>query len=334
MSGSSFVFSNARVKAKEKNLLAISQLNRLIDCQALDDAFKMLVEFGYGSGSSYENKDFDRLFAIEENNATALLRELDVKDSGLSVFLTKNDFHNAKALYKARELELLSSKDDSFNSTLASQGYITVEKLRDALLAKDYRNLSIEMSATLKKLDNLKDAGKLSPHIIDVEVDKAMFAEILAVLKKAKRKELSNYFVQTIDIANISAFVRSKRLDLPLSFFENGFIEGGNLNFKFYESMFEQSLELFKEKMKYTQYASLGEVATDKSGLSKFEVECDNMLLSIFKKEKNNMFTASPIAGFYLGKLTELKVVKLVVAALKNGVDAQVMKQRMRELYA
>lgn len=335
MGGGDFVFSNARIKAKEKNLLSNSQMNRLIDSQSVEEAFKMLIEFGLGAGATYECADFDRLFSNEEEALADLLKELSTDGSGLEAFLIKNDFHNLKAIFKLNELNMINAKSDlSEESSLAPEGKILISDIKDAFVLNDFRSLSESFQNVVKNLNILKESGKLTPHKIDVEVDKAMFFEIVKVLKKARRAELLKYFVCSIDIANISSFIRSKKLDLPLSFFEDGFIEGGKLDFKFFEPLYEQSFDIVKEKMKYTEYGSLVAQALENQNLTKFEVECDNMLLDIFKKNKNDMFSAAPIAGYYLGKMTELRAIKLVVAALKNGVDSQIMKQRMRELYA
>ena len=61
--------------------------------------------------------------------------------------------------------------------------------------------------------------------------------------------------------------------------------------------------------------------------------ETDNYLLSIFKKEKNNIFSPAVIAGFYLAKLTEIKAARIIIVCLKNNVDKDIIKQRLRELY-
>lgn len=325
-----FIYSNARIKAREKGLLNSSQISRLADSQNANEAFKLLVEFGYGSGVAVENSDFDELLAVEEKNVAELIKELDVKSSGLSVFMTKNDFHNLKAFYKSREMGILDSKEEKF--PVLAEGNISLEKIREALLVYEYDSLPKTMSDTLKYLDKQKVDGKLTPHIIDAEIDKAMYLDIFATLKRSGRKELTDYFVRSADIANISSFVRAKRLGLDYRFFSTGFIAGGELGLNFFEPLFDATEETVKEKLKYTKYSELALHLGE--SLSKFETECDNALLNIFKQQKNDMFSVAPLAGFFLGKTAELKVVKLIITAKKNNVEKKLIVDRMRDLYA
>lgn len=60
----------------------------------------------------------------------------------------------------------------------------------------------------------------------------------------------------------------------------------------------------------------------------------ENALLKEWKDTDFDMFSIAPIVAYYLTKKTELKVVKLIVAGIKNHVDPQIIKERMRELYA
>ena len=46
------------------------------------------------------------------------------------------------------------------------------------------------------------------------------------------------------------------------------------------------------------------------------------------------MFAIAPIVGYYLGKLNEIKVLRVVLICIKNKVDVKEMKKRVRELYA
>ncbi len=46
------------------------------------------------------------------------------------------------------------------------------------------------------------------------------------------------------------------------------------------------------------------------------------------------MFSVAPILGYYLAKLNEIKVIRVVLVCIKNGVPEDQMKKRVRELYA
>lgn len=84
MSGSDFIFSNARVKAKEVKLLNDSQIARLSEQESLEDAFKLLNEYGYGLGC--DNLDFDTMFVNAEKELGKEFTELVVPESGLEAF--------------------------------------------------------------------------------------------------------------------------------------------------------------------------------------------------------------------------------------------------------
>lgn len=332
MSGSDFVFSNARVKSKEAKLLSQSQVARLAECETTDEAFKLLNEYGYGVG--VENLDFDTLFSNAETELNAEFTELAIAGSGLDAFVLMNDYHNLKALLKLRASgQLAKEKKDEDNKHLfARPGFYSIEKLRTAISSGDYNSLSDEMTKAIKAVDSASIDG-VSPHFIDSQVDKAMFKEVLETAKAGGREELTLYFTSKCDIANISSYLRVRRLSLGEKFFAEGFIDGGKLDKDFYLKTFEQGVDSFADKLKFTKYSELIKVYTEE-GIVRFEVACDNYLLNIFKKDRNDMFTASPVAGYYLGKLTEIKTLKLLVAAIKNNVDGDLVKQRMRDLYA
>ena len=87
--------------------------------------------------------------------------------------------------------------------------------------------------------------------------------------------------------------------------------------------------------MRYTDYGAATETAlSDDNGLVRFETAVDNMVVKLFKDNKYDMFSVAPIVGFYFGQLTEIKVVKLCVSAIKNNLDKNLLRQRLRELYA
>ena len=100
-----------------------------------------------------------------------------------------------------------------------------------------------------------------------------------------------------------------------------------------FESLYDQSVETFLDKLKYTKYAQIA-LTIDSKSLVNFETAWDNYLLNIFKEEKQDVFSVAPLAGYYVAKKIEIKVVRMILILVKNKIDIEVIKQRLRDYYA
>ena len=215
-----YVFQNAKIKHMESKLITSQAVQRLIDCASTEDAFKVLLEMGFGSGVAVEPGEFDLVFAHEEENAVALLKEFNVSHA-LDAFLVEYDYLNLKSVFKAH-----ATKTD-FEASI--EGLYKVDEMKELVDGLAAENLPAEMKSAVDELLELERAEKLSPRIIDVTIDKAMFKESRALVKKSG--ELAKkYLVKKIDYLNISSFLRVKKLSLPLEFFKTGlFAVGGGM---------------------------------------------------------------------------------------------------------
>ena len=320
-----FIFQNARIKALETKLLTSQNLTRVLDATSQDECFKILQELGFGMGITVEQNDFDLLFSHEEATALALLKEFNV-DNSLDAFLVQADYNNLKALIKA---EIVKNDDP----ILMEAGLYDVDALRQAVKEGKGSNLPKYMVEVLTKIERMLIEDKVTPHTIDTLVDKAMYQDILARVRK-EEQIIKDYFVKKIDFLNIAAFIRCKGLGLDDNFFENGFIEGGKLNLELFHSIYEQGLDAFKEKARYTDYKELVNKVVDSGNVVEMEVDMDNALLKMWKDNSDDMFSMAPVVSYYLSKCTEIKTLKLIVAGIKNKVNPEIIRERMRDLYA
>ncbi len=326
----SLLYVNARIKSLENGLLNQMQLSRLSEADSLQDAFKILQECGYGAGLQIEDiRSYENLIAEKERQASAFLRENLFKNSGLEIFLLKNDYHNAKVLMKAKYL-----RQENVSDMSAPDGLLSLDAMQADIKDDKYDKLPKEMAVALQKIDQAFADGNRSPRLIDTTIDEAMFKNIGKILKSAGQKPLSDYFTAWVDTINILSFIRTRKLNLDLEFFNGVFIPYGKISLNTFSELYEATNEKLIEKMKYTAYGELVLKAFEEDGLVKYETYADNFLLNIFKQSKYDMFSVAPIAGYYLGQLTEIKVVKLIIAGIKNNVDSKILKIRLRELYA
>lgn len=330
----SLVYSNARVKAMENTLLSSEKITRMSFASSLEEGVKILYESNYGGGVVVGNPYmFDDILKAEQNRFTDFMREAMPTGSGLECFLFVNDYHNAKAVTKAK----YSEKTLDYN-TLAPSGMIERETLKTNIMEKNYLKLPDSMAVALIDIEKQFQSNPINPRFIDITLDKALNANIVSIISKLKVKSIRQYFISNIDFMNISSLLRCVNLNLDEKFFKSGFIEGGSIYYDNFGSLIGSSYQNITEKFKYTNYGKLVDSACDalknSQPLTIFEAGIDNYFMDIFKSDKYDIFSVAPIAGFYVAKRIELKMVRMILVALKNKVEINQIKQRLRGFYA
>ena len=323
MSISSLVYSNARVKAMENSFLTNEKIVRMAYSDSLEEGFRVLLESSYGGGLVVDAKDYDTLLHTEDKRVSEFVLEAMPKGQGMETFVVKNDYHNLKAIVKGKYMRL-----DDVDFMLMPKGNFDPKEIKDMIYADDYSAISDTQKAALLEIDSARANGNLSPRFIDLTLDKACYKDIILSLKKVKNKFMLKYWQTNIDMMNISCFARACIVgNKPL--FEESFIEGGLLEKRF----FVGELAAVLDKLAYTQYPQVSCVLKEGNFVA-FERIWDNTLLEIFKNERNDIFSVAPIAGFYVAKKIEIKIVRMICILLKNDVDKEIIKDRLRELYA
>lgn len=157
-----------------------------------------------------------------------------------------------------------------------------------------------------------------------------------ARISKCNQQALKDWLNLLIDTANVSAFLRCRKLHLDKSVFDEGFVENGSIDKAWFDELYESSDDVVKDKAKLLiSVGDLIDVAlSDADGMVRFETAVDNKITKLFKDNKYDMFSVAPIVGYYFGRLTEIKAVKLIVSAVKNNLDKNLLRQRTRDLYA
>ncbi len=322
------LFASARAKAKELNLFTDERLYRVMEARTLKDAVRVLAEANYGGGMNVTEENFYDALREEERLAAEFLREAAPKGMGIECFFLLKDYHNLKVLVKTKR----TNNADYLRMTL-SGGLYALNELKERYDEGKIGFVNPYMESALKTIEKFEETDGLSPRKIDVELDKAMYREIADALKgKNADKYVKEYFATTADAINIGSLIRTARIGAEYNFFEEGFVLGGEIP---PETFRECGLDVDKlcKKIERSKYKDLLP-AIRENDLSAFETAKDNYLLKIFSVNKADMFSVAPIVGYYLGKVNEVKVLRVVLSCLKNGVSGEEMKKRVRTLYA
>jgi V/A-type H+-transporting ATPase subunit C len=320
------IFANARAKAKELNLFTEERLHRMMEAKTLDDAVRVLIEVNYAGGMVVDSNSFYELLKEEERLVTSFVREVAPADVGFECFFMRNDYHNIKALLKAKYGKL-----DDIEQLILPDGNMSYAEIKDRFDAGklDFNPYIIDAISTIEKSF---ETGNISPRIIDVEIDKAMYKEIDSILQKSD-KYIKEYFITFIDSTNIATYIRTNKIRASFSFFESNFIEGGSIKVEQFKEYNMDTAKLI-QGLSGTKYKEFLDQISTNEDMASYETAQDNYLLKIFASNKTDMFSVAPIVGYYLAKLNEIKVLRVVLVCIKNKVPFEEMKKRARELYA
>lgn len=316
-----FLYQNAQIKSRESKLLTQQGVQRLLDASDTREASRALAELGFGT----DGENFDVVFKRAEDENIALLKEMN-EGGALDAFLIESDYTNLKILLKAFVSGLKAE-------TYAPNGLFEVGFLQNAIETGEVAALPKQMQEIILKTQEALAGGQISAHKLDIDVDKTQYAHQLELCKKSG-KVAKEYFEKRIDYLNISSFERARRLNLDQSFFEECFINGGKIALTTFQSVWELHGEELLKPFKETAYFEDLKALDEGGKLVVFEAKTDDALLKVWKSEKDDLYSIAPIVAFYMSRKTELKIAKLIVAGVKNRVAPQIIKERMRELYA
>lgn len=324
----SLEFANGRIKSLERNLLTADKITRMIDSVDLTEAVRILAEVNYGGGLVLDDpRLFDKLLSQEEAEVCKLVLTLVPDGYGMECFILANDYHNAKSLYKAK-ITGVSNKD-------ALKPYGILGDISAIVSGGDYSSLPLPMQSAFLELDTLALNGELSPRTIDVSLDKAYFADVFQRLNSSKKTVITDYFKLLADNTNIRTMARCKKCGLPKKEFENAIVSGGKLGVDKLLELFDVSDQEAYEKMRYGDYSKAFELLThENTSLVDFEKYSDSQLIKLFKSQKADMFSPAPVAGYYVGKMSEIKTVRLILVCVLNGVAKEEIYRRLKENYA
>ncbi len=298
----------------------------MLEAKNLTEAVRILLEVNYAGGLVPDGDDFYSLLVEEERIVTAFVRETAPKGAGFECFFLRNDYHNIKALFKAKYAQI-----SDVSGMLLPDGNYSFAYLKERFeLGK--LDMSPYLQTAVKNIEAAFETSSGSPRIIDTELDKALYKEINSILSKGADKYIKQYFTAFIDTTNVASFVRSMKIGANFNFFADGFLEGGEIPIGDFASCggdIAKAKKMLDKTAVKDYFAQISE-----EDFAAYETAQDNYLLKIFAVNKTDMFSVAPILGYYLAKLNEIKVIRVVLVCIKNEVPNGEMRKRVRELYA
>lgn len=327
MDRENFIQSSVRIRHAENKLLTKQQLQRLADAKNLEDAIKLLNETSYSSELSKLDRpeNYEQVLSEVLNKTYKEAMEISPEKSLVEILSCKYDYHNLKVLVKEN---ILKEKFDSMYCMLDGN---EIEAFRELALKND-EGLSKDFKECLDFFETTKD-----PQDIDIFIDKKYFEKVLSLAEEFKLEMITEYFKAMIDFINLRTFIRCRKQNQVKETLEKVLIKGGDIETDKILDMFYEDIEILPIKLKAYKIgrvlSKIVEEYKNTNSLNSFEKSMDDYLVEIVRKAKSIHYGAEVIFSFLFAKELEIKNLRLILVGKVNGLSADFIKERLREVY-
>ncbi|MFV0313992.1 MAG: V-type ATP synthase subunit C [Anaerotignum sp.] len=318
-----YPFAVASVRSMENSLMTKQKLMQMADAKTAEEALRILSDSAYGKTQIKDIYEFEKMIENHMEETYQAVAGLIPQETFIDIFLYKNDYHNIKVLLK-EEVSTVSGKN-----FLIKGGTIPTETLRKNLRERNYVELPNIDGGAVEEAVSLY-AKTHNGRYIDTILDKACFSTMDKAAKQLGNAYVSGYVQMLADITNLKTLIRVKKMGRGYEILEESFVPGGSIRIDLAEKAFRSDsvVAILKE----TPYGALCEEYMD-LGFTAFEKACDDYLMEYVKDAKYKTLTSEPVIAFILAKETEVKCIRIIMTCKMHNIDADIIKERVRETY-
>lgn len=321
-----------RIRVYETKLLDKSKLDRMIDSHSAGEALKVLQESEYANVMTNVKRleDYEIILSEELKRLFDVMYDISPRKSLIDLMSIKYDYANIKVILKGMFLK------EDLSYLLVHVGTIDAEKLKTSIENGELRGLDKIMKeaveVTMANFEENKD-----PQEVDIILDKYMFKQLIQIKKEINDAFVDKYVTALIDSTNIKSLLRVKKQNKGREFFASVIIEGGSIDKEKLLSMLNDTVENIATKLAYSNYADFVRNGIDEylktNSVSVLEKLADNYIMSIMKAAKIIPFGVEPFLAYIYAKETEIKIIRIIMVGKLNNIAAEVIRERLRDIY-
>ena len=313
-----YTYSVARIRAKEVSLLSESDIEQLLSAQGSEQVLALLRDKGYDT-----NGDDISLIDTAEDMTRQFLCEIADEDI-LKVLHLPIDYHNLKAAIKAVYTGITP------DGLMLNGGTVDNELIYTSIKSREYSRLEPSLAKTAEEAMTLLLRTQ-DGQLCDVMIDRDMLSACEEAAMETQDSFLIQYRKLCTDTANLKTALRCAITDKQISFIREALSDGGTLNVDSLGETAERGKDALYEYVLQTSFADGVEYM--KKSAAEFEKWCDDRIMALMNEAKFDSFSSAPIVAYSYAKSAEHSAVKLILSAKRNGLDENLIRERVRRLY-
>ena len=319
---------STRIRAMENRLLTRERMERMLEARSGEDAAKILSECGYGELSALSHAALDEVLSQARSALYQELKSAAPDPRVVEVFQLKYDYHNAKVLLKAHAMETDGTR------LLMEGGRYAPHALKEAFQRDDLRDCSETFRQAVTQARELLSAWG-DPQLADFVLDRAYFAEMRGAAEETESAFLQGYVALLIDATNLRSAVRAGRMGKGAEFLHQVLLPGGTVDPQTLASGKSGDLANLFRAGPLGEAAALGAaLSTPGSGeLTGFERACDDALTAYLTQARRIPFGEQAVIGYLYARESEFTAIRTILSGRMAGLDAETIRERLREAY-
>ena len=318
-----YTFAVAQVRTLEEKMLSLAFLTEMANANQIGDVIEMLGGTEYAIESSANFEEIEQMLCNRRTEARYLFKHLMADEKIVEFVMARSDFVNMRLAIRRLVLEKPLGTD------YCSYGNIPIEEFEQVFEQEDYSTLPVYLQEGVEagvlgyyKNKNVRD--------IDIAIDKAE-----AEFQLENAKEIGSIFLvelqkMYIDLSNIRTMLRLKFTESQDTdvFMPGGYIEAT----RFIQSI-DSEYDAIPQTFAATPYGYIVEIGVSylqkENSFLKLEAACDGHLLGFLKTTREITAGPQPIIAYMLAKEHEIRMVRMVLTAKRNGLEPQLILDRL-----
>ncbi len=314
------IFANGRIAVMSTKLWGRDKFNRLAESVSVAECVRILTESGVGGGLTIATpNDYELLLKAETDELLKLFAESCYDKQAQKYFFAKFDYVNAKVLMKSKYMRTDGTPYCFVGATYDPQ------KLQADFVNDNYSVCSSAMAYACREIDGQFADGNRSPQVIDKILDNSMYCDMQVASICGKGKLLKKLFAWEVDTRNLMLIFRAKKAGLSQEAFEENVIRRGTISAKVLSSLYDgANAEVLSEV--YRKFYSL---CNNVDSLVEAEKAAKRGRDEIVRAYADAL-TLQPLADYFYKKCDEIDNIRYIVIAVKNGLDADKIKENIK----
>lgn len=318
---------SAQLRSMERHLLTAADQERMLESPTVEEAIRVLTERGYEPFAPDSAVGLNRSLLLRREDVFRHLDGSAPESAILDVFRLKYDYHNVKTILKSQGADV--------SRLLMDAGRIPAKELLEKY--RELGNWSFLPQGMAPAAEEARRilAQTADPQQSDLVLDRACYAEMLALAQEAHCGYLTDYVRVCIDAANLRSAVRVLRMQRRDGLLGQLLLPGGRVGAdRILSAAQSGELALPFSATVLRQAAQAGEQAIKEGGsLTNFERLCDDALLQQAKTAKRVPFGVEVLIGYLIACEAELTAVRIILSGRMAGLTAATIRERLRECY-